>query len=93
MCRSIKTLFNFEPPATEKEVRAACLQFARKLGGFTKPSKANEAAFDRAVEDLSQAAERFLASLTTTAPARNREEEAVKARARAVKRFGPQVSS
>jgi hypothetical protein len=93
MCRNIKTLFNFEPPATEQEIRAACLQFARKLGGFTEPSKANESAFDRAVEDLSRVAERFLRSLNTTAPARNREEEAVKARARAVKRFGPRVPS
>ena len=93
MCRNIKTLFNFEPPATEQEIRAACLQFARKLGGFTKPSKANEAAFDRAVEDLSRVAERFLDSLTTTAPARDREEEAAKARAGAIKRFGPQVPS
>ncbi|HEX9725814.1 MAG TPA: DUF2277 domain-containing protein [Vicinamibacteria bacterium] len=93
MCRNIKTLFNFEPPATEEEIRAACLQFARKLAGFTKPSKANEDAFERAVEDLSRVATGFLASLTTTAPSRNREEEAVKARARAVKRFGPQVPS
>lgn len=93
MCRNIKTLFKFEPPATEQEIQAACLQFARKLGGFTKPSKANEAAFDRAVEDLFRMAKRFLGSLTSTAPARNREEEAMKARARAVKRFGPQVSS
>jgi hypothetical protein len=93
MCRNIKTLFNFEPPATEQEIRAACLQFASKLGGFTKPSKANEDAFDRAVEDLFRVAERFLGSLTSTAPARNREEEAMKARVRAVKRFGPRVPS
>ena len=88
MCRNIKTLFNFEPPATEEEIRGACLQFARKLAGFTKPSKANEEAFDRAVDDLSRVATLFLDSLTTTAPPRDREEEAAKARARAIQRFG-----
>lgn len=93
MCRNIKTLFNFEPPATEEEIRAACLQFARKLCGFTKPSKANEAAFERAVDDFSRVAESFLGSLTTTAPARSREEEAAKGRARAAVRFGTRARS
>ena len=89
MCRNIKTLFNFEPPATEDEVRAASLQFVRKLSGFTKPSKANEAAFDAAVADVAQVAQELLASLTTQATPRNREVEAQKAKARAAKRFGP----
>jgi len=93
MCRNIKTLFNFEPPATEEEIRAACLQFARKLSGFTKPSKANEMAFDRAVADLTTVSRTFLDSLTTSAPARDRDEEAMKARARAAKRFGSPASS
>ena len=88
MCRNIKTLFNFDPPATDQEVRAACLQFVRKLSGFNKPSQANEAAFQRAVEDVTRVAQVFLGSLVTTAPARDREEEAAKARARATKRFG-----
>ena len=88
MCRSIKTLHNFEPPATEAEVRAAAIQFVRKLGGFSKPSAANEVAFERAVEGMTQLAQNFLASLVTLAPKRNREEEAVKARARTAKRFG-----
>jgi hypothetical protein len=88
MCRNIKTLFNFEPPATEEEIRAAYLQFVRKLSGFTKPSKANEAIFDRAVEDVSKIAQDLIASLVTDAPARNREVEAARARARAAKRFG-----
>ena len=86
MCRNIKTLFNFEPPVTHQEIRAASVQFVRKLSGFTKPSKVNEAVFDRAVEDVSKVAHELLDSLVTTAPARNREEEA--ARARAEKRFG-----
>jgi hypothetical protein len=88
MCRNIKTLFNFEPPATDDEVRAASLQFVRKLGGFQKPSKANQEAFDLAVEEVAQVAGRLLDSLVTTAPARDREIEAMKAKARAAKRFG-----
>ena len=87
MCRNIRTLFNFEPPATEDEIRASALQFVRKLSGFTHPSKANAAAFDRAVEEVSDAARRLIASLETTRPPRNREEEAMKARARARERF------
>jgi hypothetical protein len=89
MCRSIKTLFNFEPPATDDEVRAASLQFVRKLSGFTAPSKVNEIAFQRAVDDTFRVARRLVDSLTTTADPRNRDEEAAKARARAVERFGP----
>jgi hypothetical protein len=81
-------LFNFDPPVTEEEIRAASLQFVRKISGFTKPSKANEAAFAEAVEEVAQASARLLASLETTAPARNREEEAAKARARSAARFG-----
>lgn len=88
MCRNIKTLFNFDPPVTEDEVRAASLQFVRKISGFTKPSKANEAAFAAAVEEIAEVAARLLKSLETTAPAKNREEEAAKAKARAVQRFG-----
>lgn len=88
MCRNIKTLFNFEPPATGEEIRAASVQFVRKLSGFTKPSKVNEAVFDRAVEDVSKVAHELLDSLVTTAAFRNREEEVAKARARAEKRFG-----
>ena len=87
MCRSIKTLFNFEPPVTDDEVRAAALQFVRKLSGFAKPSKANEAAFVAAVDDIAAIAARLLAALETGAPARSREEEAVKARVRAAQRF------
>jgi hypothetical protein len=87
MCRSIRTLFNFEPPATEEEVRASALQFVRKLSGFTNPSKANEAAFQRAVDDVSDAARRLLESLETSRPARDRDVEAEKARARARERF------
>jgi hypothetical protein len=87
MCRNIRTLFNFEPPATEDEVRASALQFVRKLSGFAKPSHANEAAFNRAVEEVSEVARRLLVSLETTRPARNREEEAEKARARSRERF------
>ena len=89
MCRSIKTLFNFKPPATEAEIRAASLQFVRKLSGFTAPSKANEATFNRAVEDVFVIARQLVDSLTTTAEPRNREDEAAKARARAAERFGP----
>jgi len=87
MCRNIKTLHNFKPPATEEEIRASSLQFVRKLSGFTKPSKANEVAFNRAVHQVSKAAEELLQSLTTNAPPRNREEESIKARARAAERF------
>lgn len=88
MCRNIKTLFNFDPPATDEEVRASALQFVRKLSGSTKPARANEAAFERAVDEVTAAAGKLLDSLVTTAPARDREVEAAKARARAVKRFG-----
>ena len=87
MCRSIKTLANFEPPATDTEIRASALQFVRKLSGVNRPSKVNQAAFDRAVEEVTAAAERLIASLTTAAPPRNREEEARKARERAQYRF------
>jgi hypothetical protein len=88
MCRNIKTLFNFDPPVTEPEVRAASLQFVRKISGFTKPSKANEAAFLAAVDEVAGVSTRLLRSLETTAPPKNREEEAAKARARATERFG-----
>lgn len=88
MCRNIRTLFNFEPPVTDEEVRAASLQFVRKISGFTKPSKANEAAFEAAVKEITGVSARLLRSLETSAPAKNREEEAAKARARAVERFG-----
>jgi len=88
MCRNIRTLFNFEPPASEEEIRASALQFVRKLSGFTAPSKANEAAFNRAVEDVSDAARRLLASLATASPPRDREIEAEKARERSKARFG-----
>ena len=87
MCRNIRTLFNFEPPATEEEIRASSLQFVCKLSGFAKPSRANEAAFDRAVEEVAAAARRLLGSLETGSPAKNREEEAIKARERARERF------
>ena len=88
MCRNIRTLFNFEPPATEEEIRASALQFVRKLSGFAHPSKANEAAFGRAVDEVADAAHRLLASLETTSVPRDRETEALKARARARQRFG-----
>nr|HEV8011228.1 DUF2277 domain-containing protein [Bradyrhizobium sp.] len=88
MCRNIKTLFNFEPPATEDEIQASALQFVRKLSGFAKPSQANAAAFDRAVAEVSEAARRLLASLHTHAPARDREAEAEKAKERSRLRFG-----
>jgi hypothetical protein len=88
MCRNIRPLFNFDPPVTDEEVRAASLQFVRKISGFTKPSKANEDAFDRAVDEVAAAAHRLLDSLVTTAPARDRDVEAAKARARAAERFG-----
>ncbi len=87
MCRNIRTLFNFEPPATEEEVRASALQFVRKLSGFAHPSRANESAFNRAVDDVSAAARRLLDALETASPAKNREAEAMKARARARERF------
>ena len=87
MCRNIKTLFNFDPPATDEEIRAASLQFVRKLSGFSAPSKANEAAFDRAIDEVADVARRLIDSLTTTAEPRNREEVAARARARAAERF------
>jgi hypothetical protein len=88
MCRNIKPLFNFAPPVTEDEIRASSLQFVRKISGFTKPSKANEEAFNRAIDDVSAAARTLLDSLVTTAPARDREIEAAKAKARSAERFG-----
>ncbi len=88
MCRSIKTLFNFEPPATEAEIRAASLQFVRKLSGFNAPSKANRLAFDRAVDEVAAAAQSLLDALVTTSEPRDREAEAARARARAAARFG-----
>jgi len=89
MCRNIKTLFNFEPPATEDEIHASALQFVRKLSGFNKPSQANAEAFERAISEVSQAARTLLVSLHTVAPARDRAVEAEKARARARERFAP----
>jgi hypothetical protein len=88
MCRNIKTLFNFDPPVTETEVHAAALQYVRKISGFTKPSKANEAAFQSAVDDIARVSTAFLRSLETNAPPKSREEEAAKAKARAEARFG-----
>ena len=88
MCRYIKTLFNFDPPATEEEIRAASLQFVRKLSGFTKPSKVNEEAFNLAVDEVTEVAERLIVSLVTTAPPRDREEWAARAKARAAERYG-----
>jgi hypothetical protein len=88
MCRNIRTLFNFDPPVTDEEIRAASLQFVRKISGFNKPSKANEAAFLAAVDDVAAISARLLRSLETVAPPKNREEEAAKARARAQERFG-----
>ena len=88
MCRNIKTLFNFEPPATEQEITASSLQFVRKLSGFTHPAKANQAAFDRAVEDVAAAARALIQSLVTTADPRDREVEAARAKARSAARFG-----
>jgi hypothetical protein len=88
MCRNIRTLFNFEPPATDDEIRASALQFVRKLSGFTAPSKANEAAFSRAVDEVADAARRLITSLATTSVPRNREVEAMKAKARARERYG-----
>jgi hypothetical protein len=88
MCRNIKTLFNFDPPVTDEEIRSASIQFVRKISGFHTPSKGNEAAFQAAVEEVSAASGRLLRSLRTNAPAKNREEEAAKAKARATIRFG-----
>jgi hypothetical protein len=88
MCRNIKNLFNFDPPVTDEEIRAASLQFVRKISGFNKPSKANEAAFEAAIDEVAAVAGRLLRALETTAPPKNREEEAAKARARAAERFG-----
>ena len=88
MCRNIKTLFNFDPPATDDEVRAACLQFVRKLSGFTAPSKVNEKAFNKAIEDTFRVARKLVDDLETNAPPKNREEEAAKAKARAAERYG-----
>ena len=90
MCRNIRPLFNFEPPASDDEVKAASLQFVRKLSGFTKPSAANQQAFDEAVEEISVAARRLIDSLVTTAAPRDREEWAARAKARAAERYGPQ---
>ena len=87
MCRNIRTLHNFDPPATDEEIHASALQFVRKLSGFNSPSKANERAFDRAVEEVARAAHELLAALVTNAPSRDREVEAQKARARAAERF------
>jgi hypothetical protein len=87
MCRNIRPLFNFEPPATDDEIQAASLQFVRKISGFTKPSKANEAAFDAAVDDIAAIARRLLLSLESTATPKNREEEAARAKARSAQRF------
>jgi hypothetical protein len=88
MCRNIKNLFNFDPPVTDEEVRAASLQFVRKISGFNKPSKANEEAFQSAIEEIAGVSHRLMRSLETTAPPKNREEEAAKARARSAERFG-----
>jgi hypothetical protein len=88
MCRNIKTLFNFDPPATDEEIRAASLQFVRKLAGFTHPSKANEAAFEQAIEEVAAVARRLIDSLETNAPPKNRETEAARARERSAIRFG-----
>ena len=88
MCRNIKTLFNFDPPVTDEEVRAASLQFVRKISGFNKPSKSNEGAFLAAIDEIAGISQRLLRSLETNAPPKNREEEAAKAKARAAERFG-----
>lgn len=88
MCRNIKVLFNFEPPVTEEEIKAASIQFVRKISGFTKPSKANEEAFQNAIDEIAGISARLLRSLETNAPPKNREEEAAKAKARAAQRFG-----
>ena len=88
MCRNIKILFNFDPPATDEEIRAAAVQFVRKVSGSTKPSKANEPAFNAAIDDIATSVQTLLTNLTTNAPPKNREEERLKAQARAAKRFG-----
>jgi hypothetical protein len=88
MCRNIKTLFNFDPPATDEEIRAASLQFVRKLSGFNAPSKTNERVFNKAIDDVAKIARRLIDELDTTAPPKNREDEAAKAKARAAERFG-----
>jgi|SRR5215469_7729969 len=93
MCRNIRPLFNFEPPVTEDEVRAASLQFVRKISGFSKPSKANEAAFLAAVEEIAEVSTRLLRSLETNAPPKNREQEAAKAKARSAERYAPKKES
>lgn len=93
MCRNIRTLFNFDPPATDEEIRAASIQFVRKLSGFTRPSKANEEAFDRAVDEVSDVARRLIDALVTTAPPRDRAEWAEKAKARAAQRYGRTAAS
>jgi len=93
MCRNIKTLFNFDPPVTAEEIRGASLQFVRKISGFNKPSKANEAAFFAAVDGIAEISTRFLGSLETNAPPKNREEEAAKAKVRAEERFGSSGSA
>ena len=87
MCRNIRTLFNFEPPVTDEEIQAASLQFVRKVSGFNKPSKANQAAFSAAIDEVAAASRKLLTLLETSAPPKNREEEAIKARARAAQRF------
>jgi hypothetical protein len=92
MCRNIKTLFNFDPPATDEEIRAASLQFVRKLSGFTKPSKANEPAFNEAIEEVAAVARRLIDALTTTAEPRNRDEVAARLKARSIERFGPRAT-
>jgi len=92
MCRNIRTLYHFDPPTTDEEIRASALQFVRKVSGFTKPSAANEAAFDRAVHDVTATVRSLLDTLVTTAPPRSREIEAAKRRARAARRFGPPES-
>lgn len=88
MCRNIKNLFNFDPPVTDEEVRASALQYVRKISGFTKPSKANETAFDKAIDDIARISAAYLRGLETNAPPKNREEEAAKAKARSEARFG-----
>ena len=93
MCRSIKTLFNFDPPASDEEIHAASLQFVRKLSGFTAPSRANEAAFNQAIDEVFEVARRLITSLETAAPPKNREEEAAKAKARNAERYGNPVRS
>jgi hypothetical protein len=93
MCRNIKMLFNFDPPVTDDEIRAAALQFVRKISGFNKPSKANEAAFSAAIEEVTSASARLLTSLETTAPRRSREEEAARAKARNAARFGEKATT